>query len=150
MAITCEKWVVMGLLAVISTLFGFLPYILFRSLKTCNPIYIQTNTYKMMVSILACFGAGVLLSLALIHLLPHVREMFEEISTIWEIFPKHFPIAEATTLAGFGLIYFVEEVINYLLKNWSWLKNTKMCKMVQSKINQHFRKLWVKNCEFIF
>ncbi|XP_021961884.1 zinc transporter ZIP3 [Folsomia candida] len=115
MAITCEKWVVMGLLAVISTLFGFLPYILFRSLKTCNPIYIQTNTYKMMVSILACFGAGVLLSLALIHLLPHVREMFEEISTIWEIFPKHFPIAEATTLAGFGLIYFVEEIAHILM-----------------------------------
>lgn len=54
----------------------------------------------LVISLLLCFGAGILLATALVHMLPDVR--------------KNFPdYAEITLCGGFFIIYFIDEFIHF-------------------------------------
>ena len=62
-------------------------------------------------SIMLCFGAGVLLATAMLHILPECREEMEEaqksLGVSW--------LAEVIFCAGFFLVYLVEEIVHLTL-----------------------------------
>jgi len=63
-------------------------------------------------SMLLCFGGGVLLSTALLHILPEVDEMLEEEQ---EKLGINF-LAELILCAGFFLVYLLEELVHFFLR----------------------------------
>jgi len=115
MGLTGDKWIVMTMLAVLSIVLGFLPYLLTRMSKKKQFIHTNSMAYKLILTVLACFGAGVLLSLAFMHLMPHVREGLGTDSPVWQTFDEHFPVAELLILAGFAMIYLVEELAHFIM-----------------------------------
>jgi zinc transporter ZupT len=62
-------------------------------------------------SIMLCFGAGVILATAMLHILPECREGLEEaqksLGITW--------LTEAIFCAGFFLVYLVEEIVHLTL-----------------------------------
>lgn len=60
-----------------------------------------------------CFGGGVLLGTSLLHMLPELRENFEQ-AKILPMGHEHYPLAESMLLIGFFLMYFIEELIHYV------------------------------------
>uniref|UniRef100_W8BEG7 Zinc transporter ZIP3 n=2 Tax=Ceratitis capitata TaxID=7213 RepID=W8BEG7_CERCA len=57
--------------------------------------------YPLTTSLLLCFGAGVLLATAMVHILPEVRKQMDS------------NLAEITICGGFFIIYFIDEFIHY-------------------------------------
>lgn len=114
MAIPLDKWLVMALLTILSIFLGLIPYMMVRRRKYL-PISLNSSTYKVILTMLSCFGAGVLFSTSMLHLLPEVRESFAEIPSVWTTFDKHFPLAEVVVICGFCLIYIVEEVAHFIM-----------------------------------
>ncbi|ODM95764.1 Zinc transporter ZIP1 [Orchesella cincta] len=113
MGISVEKWLVMAVLTVLSIFLGLLPYILVRHTKSM--LHTDSTRYKVILTILSCFGAGVLFSTSFLHLLPEVRESFNEIPEVWTTFDDHFPVAEMVVICGFCLIYIVEEIAHFIM-----------------------------------
>lgn len=70
---------------------GMLPACISEGTRQRNPLTI---------SCLLCFGAGVLLSTSLIHMLPEAREKLPEYS-------------ELLLCVGFFIVYFVDEVVHF-------------------------------------
>lgn len=60
---------------------------------------------KLLLSVLLCFGGGVLLATSLLHMLPETRESL-----------PHY--AELILSCGFFILYFVDEIAHYY-----WIKN---------------------------
>lgn len=59
-----------------------------------------------------CFGAGVLLSIVFLHLLPETRATLENAMDA-DLFPhSHYPVAEVVLVGGFFLVYLMEELIH--------------------------------------
>ncbi|KAF5281139.1 hypothetical protein FQA39_LY17871 [Lamprigera yunnana] len=74
-----------------------------------------TTKKKTYVSVLLCFGGGVLLCTIFFHLLPEVQENIDELIAMSR-FPKtniHF--TELLMCGGFFLLYFVEECVHLYL-----------------------------------
>ncbi|KAH8312651.1 hypothetical protein KR044_011986, partial [Drosophila immigrans] len=57
--------------------------------------------FPLTTSLLLCFGAGILLATALVHILPEVREQMNS------------KFAEVAMCGGFFIIYFIDEFIHY-------------------------------------
>ncbi|XP_017091972.2 zinc transporter ZIP1 [Drosophila bipectinata] len=57
--------------------------------------------FPLFTSLLLCFGAGILLATALVHILPEVREQMNS------------NFAEVAMCGGFFIIYFIDEFIHY-------------------------------------
>jgi len=104
----------MGALALFSALLGALPYFLLKKLKGMGDIF-NYSLYHISLSILSCIGGGVLLATTLVHMLPENRMSLEADPFVENTFGDHFPIAEILTLVGFALIYFLEEVANFII-----------------------------------
>jgi zinc transporter 1/2/3 len=113
MDLSAEKCLVMVLLTILSIILGLIPYFIIRYTK--SSLSMNSNRYHLFLTILSCFGAGVLLSTALLHVLPEVREASSNISEIRNTFDDHFPVAEMLVLAGFCMIYLVEEVAHFIM-----------------------------------
>lgn len=62
----------------------------------------HSRQWPLLLSILLCFGGGVLFSTSLIHILPELRESTD--------------YAEHLLCAGFFLLYFIDEIVHYF---WS-------------------------------
>lgn len=114
MGVSIEKWIAMAALAIISIILGLIPNYIFSTTK--SPHHASSSTLqKIVLTILSCFGAGVLLSTAVLHVLPEVRESLQHIPAIWMTFDADYPVAEMFLLCGFALIYLVEEIAHYIL-----------------------------------
>lgn len=72
-----------------------------------------------------CFGAGVLLSIVFLHLLPETQANFEYAMDVGFIHETHYPVAEVAVLSGFFFVYFMEEVIH------AWVDHHTKIKEVQ-------------------
>ena len=105
-AITTAKWVSLSLLAAISLTVGFVP-MFFREKLTRA----ATPKVKLLLSLLLCFGGGVLFAACFLHILPEVIHGLSENMEHGEIEESHLPIAELVMCAGFFLIYLVEETV---------------------------------------
>lgn len=107
------KVVAMTVLGVSSFLLGILPIKLTKiiSIKSVD------GDKNLLVSLLLCFGGGVLLFTTFIHLQPEVRESFESLEEQDEIpeFAKGIPLSEMVFCFGFFFVYLIEETVHVLL-----------------------------------
>ncbi|XP_052838953.1 zinc transporter ZIP1 isoform X1 [Drosophila gunungcola] len=87
-----EKVLAMLVLGLGSLLSGMLPAIISER---------NRQRFPLTTSLLLCFGAGILLATALVHILPEVREQMES------------KFAEVAMCGGFFIIYFIDEFIHY-------------------------------------
>ncbi|EDW83785.1 uncharacterized protein Dwil_GK13793 [Drosophila willistoni] len=87
-----EKVLAMIILGFGSFISGMLPAIISER---------NRSRFPLAISMLLCFGAGVLLATALVHILPEVREQMNS------------KFAEVTMCGGFFIIYFIDEFIHY-------------------------------------
>ncbi|XP_002019704.2 protein zntD [Drosophila persimilis] len=89
---TWEKVLAMLILGLGSFLSGMLPAIISER---------NRRRFPLTTSLLLCFGAGILLATALVHILPEVREQMNS------------KFAEVAMCGGFFIIYFIDEFIHY-------------------------------------
>ncbi|XP_039948013.1 zinc transporter ZIP1 [Bactrocera neohumeralis] len=87
-----EKILAMCSLGLGSFLFGMLPAVISAQ---------NRRRFPLTISLLLCFGAGILLATAIVHILPEVRKQMDS------------NFAEITICGGFFLIYFIDEFIHY-------------------------------------
>ncbi|XP_060650143.1 LOW QUALITY PROTEIN: zinc transporter ZIP1 [Drosophila nasuta] len=87
-----EKVLAMAVLGLGSLLSGMLPAIISER---------NRQRFPLTTSLLLCFGAGILLATALVHILPEVREQMNS------------KFAEVSMCGGFFIIYFIDEFIHY-------------------------------------
>ncbi|XP_067648507.1 zinc transporter ZIP1 [Eurosta solidaginis] len=87
-----EKILAMGVLGVGSIISGMLPAIISERSR---------RRFPLTTSLFLCFGAGILLATALVHILPEVRVQMNT------------NLAEITLCGGFFIIYFIDEFIHY-------------------------------------
>lgn len=109
------KIVAMTVLGISSLLIGLMPYRLskFIDLSNSNP-----HKNNLFISLMLCFGGGVLLFTTFLHLQPEVRESFEKLEKQHRIptFGNGLPIAELVFCTGFFFVYLIEEVVHMLLE----------------------------------
>lgn len=103
------KTVAMVVLCVGSLLLGMLPIWIARYFNWRKGGQEMSWMAKTVLSALLCFGAGVLMATALVHLLPEIQEGVEELKSS-EYVKTDLPLAEIFLSAGFFLVYLVEEV----------------------------------------
>ena len=96
-----SKITAMIILGVVSLILGLLPLVIGPKLGRNK---FMRNTF---LSVLLCFGGGVLMATCFTHILPEVIESFES-----EEATEHKPIGEIIFCAGFFLIYFIEELVH--------------------------------------
>lgn len=77
------------------------------------------------LSVCLCFGAGVLLSIVFLHLLPETQANFQYAMDVGFIHETSYPVAEVAVLSGFFFVYFMEEMIH------AWVDHHTKVKEVQ-------------------
>lgn len=107
------KVVTMCVLGVGSFIVGMLPTCLKRLIRLQSPDQHKNLTLSLML----CFGGGVLLYTTFLHLLPEVRESFERLESENKIPLVGYGIStsELTFCLGFFLVYFIEELVHACL-----------------------------------
>lgn len=108
------KVVAMVVLGLSSFLLGLLPLRLAKltSFKSID------GDKNLLLSLLLCFGGGVLLFTTFIHLQPEVREFFsvlEEQKKIPDLGLKGVPLSEIVFCLGFFFVYLIEELVHIFL-----------------------------------
>lgn len=76
-----------------SLVMGLLPIFLTRFSRNNHPLFLST---------LLCFGAGVLLSTSMVHMLPEIRESLATFTDYAELF----------FCGGFFILYFIDEMVH--------------------------------------
>lgn len=104
------KIVAMSVLGLSSFILGILPIKLTKimSIKSVD------GDKNILVSLLLCFGGGVLLFTTFIHLQPEVREIFAslEAQNIIPEIGKGIPMSEFVFCLGFFFVYLIEELVH--------------------------------------
>lgn len=117
--LTISKIITGTCLFVISVICGIVPFKLAQIFKWNEPIdkHDKESDRKssMVVSILLCFGGGVLLATTFLHLLPEISQTIALLENDGLIPKSSFHLAEILMMTGFFLIYMIEELVhNYL------------------------------------
>jgi len=104
------KLLALILLGAISLVLGLLP------VKVASLIKGRSNSKwpDLIISYLLCFGAGVLMSTSFVHMLPETRNMLSKAYEYAEREEPSVPIAEVVFIAGFLLVYVIEEITEYM------------------------------------
>ncbi|CAB4064385.1 SLC39A1_2_3 [Lepeophtheirus salmonis] len=90
------------ILGVFALIFGLIPLRLksyFEKMKNDNK---KKNIFELFITVIGCFGAGVILTTCLTHMIPEANEYMTEAHWL-----------------DFLLIYFVEEIVHILSHRWS-------------------------------
>ncbi|XP_047498960.1 zinc transporter ZIP1-like [Penaeus chinensis] len=102
------KAVALVVMAAVTLTMGFLPLYI---RKVLSQRMAQTFAQVLLTGCL-CFGAGVLLSIVFLHLLPETRATLEYAMDA-DLFPhSHYPVAEVVLVGGFFVVYLMEELIH--------------------------------------
>ena len=67
---------------------------------------------KLYLGIINCFGAGVFFGTAVMHMIPEVKEMMQEL--LLDEYNINFPLAEAFLGFGFFLLLFIERIVSLI------------------------------------
>ncbi|TRY68979.1 hypothetical protein TCAL_09729, partial [Tigriopus californicus] len=78
----------------------------------------RSKKNNFLFSALSCFGAGVILTTCLTHMLPEVNEFLEFNIQQQTIPDTGLPLAEIFVLCGFFMIFIVEELIHMVIQRW--------------------------------
>jgi zinc transporter 1/2/3 len=114
--------IVSGLtLFIVSTICGVVPFKLAKIFKWSEPIDPNSNSEKKsakIVSILLCFGGGVLLATTFLHLLPDINGEIALLKAQGSIPEWHLELGETLMMLGFFLIYLIEEIVHHYLHRY--------------------------------
>ena len=75
----------------------------------------QSHKTVMIISCMMSFGGGVILTSCLTHMLPDVNEVLQEALDNNSFPDSGLPVAEIFVLAGFLMIYLLEETVHLIL-----------------------------------
>ena len=115
MAIVVAQVVSMVFLGLVTWIVGVLPLLGVRKGWLKESESQQTQTMVNLFSALTCFGGGVILTSCLSHMLPDVNEVVVAAIEGGSFPDSGLPVAEIFVLAGFLMIYMLEEVLHHLL-----------------------------------
>ena len=115
MAIVVAQVVSMLFLGLVTWIVGVLPLLGVRKGWLKESESQQTQTMVNLFSALTCFGGGVILTSCLTHMLPDVNEVVAAAIDGGSFPDSGLPVAEIFVLAGFLMIYILEEVLHHLL-----------------------------------
>ena len=107
------KIISMCLLGLISIFLGMLPILVVKKLKWGSNGEGMSANMKSVLSATLCFGGGVLMGTALIHLLPEVHESFNNLKKSHDI-DVNLPLGIVVICGGFFLVYLIEEVVHLI------------------------------------
>ncbi|XP_023347914.1 zinc transporter ZIP1 [Eurytemora carolleeae] len=79
---------------------------------------VQSPLRQLFYSLLLCFGGGVILTSCLTHMLPDVREIYLIASSTGAFPNSGMDVPEILVLAGFLMIYMIEEVAHGILEHF--------------------------------
>ncbi|CAM1314483.1 SLC39A3 (predicted) [Pycnogonum litorale] len=110
------------LLFVSTSLFGLAPILVVKKILT-SPRELLAVTERQIhsrqaavISVLLCFGGGVLLSTFMVHMVPEVRESFNKGLSAHDLdHYRHVPLTEIVVCLGFFIVYFIEELLNIVI-----------------------------------
>jgi len=122
MAILVAQIVSMIGLGLVTWLVGVLPLLGVRMGWLRQIESQQTATMVTLFSCLTMFGGGVILTSCLTHMLPDVNEVFLSSLESGNFPDSGLPVAEILVLAGFLMIYLLEEALHLLLVKCGPLK----------------------------
>lgn len=106
-------------LFIVSIIFGIAPFKLAQIFKWTEPIDpSSSNKSSKVVSVLLCFGGGVLLATTFLHLLPDINAEIHVLQSEGKIPDLHISIGETLMMCGFFLIYLIEEIVHYYLHRY--------------------------------
>lgn len=97
-----------------SMLMGMLPIKVARILRWNKEGCDRSPVSQKVLSVLLCFGGGVLLATAFVHMMPEVRDNLNIVYAGSEVYDK-VPWPEILVCGGLFLVYFVEELAHHLL-----------------------------------
>lgn len=107
------KFVAMAVLGISSFLLGVLPIKLTKTIS----IRAVDGDKNLLISLLLCFGGGVLLFTTFIHLQPEVRESFQSLERQGRVpeIGRGIPLSEIVFCFGFFFVYLIEEAVHLVL-----------------------------------
>lgn len=88
---------------------GLLPWAIVKAIKG-RWSKAADRRLKKCISVLVFFGGGVMLATCFLHMMPEVQESFRE-----SLPDVHLPIAQIIFVAGFFMVYLMEDVIHTLI-----------------------------------
>ncbi|TRY69311.1 hypothetical protein TCAL_09730 [Tigriopus californicus] len=115
MGVLTAKVVSMCVLGGVSLIVGILPIKLSQYFDWKSE---RSKKSNFLLSALSCFGAGVILTTCLTHMLPEVNEFLEFNIQQQTIPDTGLPLAEIFVLCGFFMIYIVEELVHMVIQRW--------------------------------
>ena len=86
---------------------------------------VQSPMTKTILSILLCFGGGVILTSCLTHMLPDVNEVAAAAMDNGSFPATELPVGEILVIAGFLMIYLLEEVTHFVISRFIHLGTLK-------------------------
>ena len=110
--VDAAKVVSMAVLSLLPIILGIIPISIARKMKLTTNIDEMSKTSRSVTSALACFGGGVLMATALVHLLPEIQEGFTQLHDNHTL-KTELPLAEIVLCCGFFLVYLVEEMVHF-------------------------------------
>lgn len=107
------KIVAMAVLGIASFSIGIIPIKLTKVMNLRK----QDEEKNLFLSLLLCFGGGVLLFTTFLHLQPEVRESFEYLEQINKVpvLGNGISISDLIFCAGFFFVYLIEEIVHMCL-----------------------------------
>jgi len=115
MGLLVAKIFSMMFLGVFTWLVGLFPILGVRKGWVSESESQQTQVMVNVFSFMTCFGGGVILTSCLTHMLPDVNEVLATAIQSGAFPDSGLPVAEIFVLAGFLMIYMLEEVLHHLL-----------------------------------
>lgn len=108
------KVIAMVVLGVASFIIGIIPLKLHKYMKIGTKEHDENNLF---ISLMLCFGGGVLLFTTFLHLQPEVRQSFEALKNKNKIpeFGKGISISDLVFCSGFFFVYLIEEIVHMCL-----------------------------------
>ena len=97
----------------LALVFGLIPFKLYAKLQSPSASAHRAWTSEI-VCLLNCFAGGIFLGTSFLHLLPEVREGFEEIWRLKGWNDVSFPVGECVVICGFFIIVTIETVVQAL------------------------------------
>lgn len=113
------KIISMVVLGCVSFLLGCIPVKLFSFVGSSSPnkghLGHSSDDQPLILSLLLCFGGGVLLFTTFLHLQPEVRLEIAHLTEMGQLPKTQLPFSELVFCAGFFFVYIVEEFVHACL-----------------------------------
>ncbi|KJH45641.1 metal cation transporter, ZIP family [Dictyocaulus viviparus] len=108
MNIIILKAILLGVMVIITVIFGLIPIKLLQFLTTKSGIV--ENRASFIVSILSCFAGGVFLGVCFLDLLPDAYSSYSNWKA-WSKFDSDYPFVSLIFVSGFFIVKIFEEII---------------------------------------